>query len=452
MNLVRRLINTGIAKVVCSKLGDDSDENLLRWINFFKKNGCGYERDIQVLEDSLEGKRKRIPYLNLLKAVLSLESANAKFMFHKNIIYNAGIKGNLKRTEFEKRNGFQSPLFLVISPTMNCNLRCNGCYAGNYDRESLDYGLVNNIIKEGKSIGTYFYVLSGGEVFTWKDDGRSIFNLFESHQDAYFLIYTNGTLIDKKTAKRMEQAGNVALALSVEGFEKETDSRRGKGVWKKVLQAMDNLAERGMFFGYSSMVTKGNEELISSDEFVDFYYDRGCRFGWYFQFLPIGKDPDVEMMATPEQREHLRMRADEIRDRKRNFSIGDFWNDGCLMDGCIAAGKKYVHINSNGDVEPCAFVHFAVDNIEVKSLEEVLKSDFFRNIRSRQPYSNNLYAPCMIIDNPQILREAAGVEDVRPTHVGAECVVRDAEITTYLDDYSRRVHELTDALKNPYEV
>ncbi|MDZ7836561.1 MAG: SPASM domain-containing protein [Actinomycetota bacterium] len=43
----------------------------------------------------------------------------------------------------------------------------------------------------------------------------------------------------------------------------------------------------------------------------------------------------------------------------------------------MAGGKNYLHVNVNGDVEPCVFVHFAADNIKEKSLEEVLTSDFF---------------------------------------------------------------------------
>ena len=42
----------------------------------------------------------------------------------------------------------------------------------------------------------------------------------------------------------------------------------------------------------------------------------------------------------------------------------DFWNDGIYTKGCIPGGKRYFHINARGDAEPCAFVHFAVDNVK----------------------------------------------------------------------------------------
>jgi len=439
------------------ELRGGSDANLLRLLGIAKAldgrltRVTGHERyrsEIERLAGGLRGTGPRSPHLNLLKAVLGLRSRRAKTMFSRNVIYNAGLRGNVKRRRFEERNGFKSPTFLVISPTMDCNLRCAGCYAGRYaKRVSLNAELVDRIITDGKAIGTYAYVLSGGEVFTWP----YFFSVVRRHRDAYFLVYTNGTLIDEGAADTLAELGNVALALSVEGLERETDARRGEGVHQRVLDAMGRLNERGLLFGYSTMVTRSNAELAASDEFVDYYYERGCRFGWYFQFLPIGEDPDVRMMATPEQRDGLRRRIGQIRDRRRDFSIGDFWNDGCLMGGCIAAGRHYVHINAHGDVEPCAFVHFAVDNIKEKSLEGALKSEFLSAIRSRQPYSDNLYAPCMIIDNPEILRDVVAKAGPRPTHAGADCVVKDPEIAEHINEYSQRVHALTDELEMPFQ-
>ena len=93
-------------------------------------------------------------------------------------------------------------------------------------------------------------------------------------------------------------------------------------------------------------------------------------------------------------------------------------------------------------MEPCAFVHFAVDNIREKSLIEALQSDFFKFLRSKQPFAENLYAPCMIIDNPYILREAVKNFKAYPTHEGAEKVL-EGEVAQHLDRYSSELKELT---------
>ena len=121
----------------------------------------------------------------------------------------------------------------------------------------------------------------------------------------------------------------------------------------------------------------------------------------------------------------------------------DFWNDGPLVGGCMAGGRYYVHINVHGDVEPCVFAQFAVDNIRSKSLHEVLDSPFFRRIRARQPYSDDYLKPCMIIDHPHVLRELIRESGARPTYEGGDALLTSA--ADGLDAYARRWGELADA-------
>jgi len=162
--------------------------------------------------------------------------------------------------------------------------------------------------------------------------------------------------------------GNAAPAISIEGFEKETDARRGEGTFKRIMEAMDNLRNAGVPFGFSATPTKLNIETLMSDEFIDLMIEKGCSIGWFFQYVPIGRKPDVSLMATPEQRFRLRRRSIEIRNTKPIF-IGDFWNDGPYVGGCICGARQagYFHINCHGDVEPCVFLQFSVDNIKDKN-------------------------------------------------------------------------------------
>jgi len=46
-------------------------------------------------------------------------------------------------------------------------------------------------------------------------------------------------------AQGLAELGNVLPCISVEGFEKETDTRRGNGHFEKVVTAMDNLRDGG---------------------------------------------------------------------------------------------------------------------------------------------------------------------------------------------------------------
>jgi MoaA/NifB/PqqE/SkfB family radical SAM enzyme len=401
-----------------------SDE---RWLSLIK--GRVYRLKKKEERDFLEN------LLVNLKLSAEKVSPQVREKIVMNLINNAMIQGQPKRIDFAQKYGISPPNLLVISPTMKCNLRCYGCYAWQYSKKNdLPYDVCNRVIDEANDIGLYFFVITGGEPFCWD----KIYDFLERHNDSFFQIYTNGQMIDNKVAERLAELGNAVPCISVEGFEKETDERRGKGVWKKIMSAMDALRENGVLFGFSVTATRGNNELVVSDEFIDLFVNKGAFIGWYFNYVPIGKEPDMELMPTPEQRDYRRSRIVEIRKTKK-IIVADFWNDGPLVNGCMAGGKNYLHVNVNGDVEPCVFVHFAADNIKEKSLIDILTSDFFMAFRKRQPYTENHLRPCSIIDNPYILRDIVAETGAYPTHEGAEtiisCLAR--PLDKYASDYKK---------------
>ncbi len=358
--------------------------------------------------------------------------------FSDKILANLLIQGaflNQKKRDIAYEEGSRVPTTILISPTMRCNLSCIGCYAASYTRsDDLEFELIDRIIQEGKEAGVAFFTILGGEPFI-RDD---MFRIYQKHSDAAFLVFTNGTLIDNKVANKLAQLGNILPTLSIEGFEEETDQRRGKGVYKKVLKAMEILKKRKIPFGYSTAVTRKNIKTATSDKFVDMMIEKGAAIGWYFLYTPIGKNPDLSLMPTPSERLYLKERRGYIRKNKPLFVI-DFWNDAPYVGGCIAA-KHYIHINHRGDVEPCIFTHFAQVNIKNTSLKEVMNCQFFKEIRKRQPYSDNLYLPCMLIDHPEVSRGLYKNCNIYPTHDGAECLF--SGIAKGLDEYSEGVKDI----------
>ncbi|MFA6621846.1 MAG: radical SAM protein [Candidatus Caldatribacteriota bacterium] len=346
-----------------------------------------------------------------------------------NFFVNSALMGIPRQYELAKELQAAVPWTILIDPTSACNLSCTGCWAGKYKKsDSLDIDTIDRIIKEAKELGIYFIVLSGGEPTVYPD----LFEIFRRHPDVGFMMYTNGTLIDDEMADKMLEAGNISPAISLEGFRESTDARRGEGTYDKIMTAMDRLHNRGIIFGISVTVTRQNaDELFATDNFIDHMIDKGAIYGWSFHYIPIGKDTELEMMITPEQRAQLAYRVPEIR-RKKPFFLADFWNDGTFTRGCIAGGRRYFHINAKGDVEPCAFVHFAVDNIKEKSLKEVLQNPLFRSYQKRQPFSKNMLAPCPIIDQPDALRSIVLESGAKPTHPGAETVLM-GDIARFLD-------------------
>ncbi|MBN1288529.1 MAG: radical SAM protein [Actinobacteria bacterium] len=354
-------------------------------------------------------------------------------------IGNALVSNDNRRDRFKSENGFKPPILLVISPTMRCNLNCYGCYAGKYSKgEDLGMDTLESILDQAEAMGVYFITISGGEPFMLGDE---LIDVFRNHPSILFQVYTNGTLINREVAEKLARTGNAYPCISVEGYEEETDARRGKGTYRLILGAMEHLRNAGVVFGFSATATRDNNDLLLSDDFIDFYRDRGCLVGWYFHYVPVGKEPGVSLMPTPEQRIH-RLERLRVRREQNDILLADFWNDGPLVGHCLAGGSRYLHVTSSGDVEPCVFCHFAVDNIREKSLTEILNSKFFTEIRKRQPYTDNLYRPCMIIDVPEVLREVVSACDAHPTHSGAEAIIRD--LAPELDEYAEEYRKIAD--------
>ncbi len=334
--------------------------------------------------------------------------------------------------------GLRVPTTLQIDPTSACNLRCPGCWAGEYGQsDRISPERLDQLFDEMKELGIYWVTLSGGEPLIYPH----LLELMEKHNDMFFMAYTNGTLLDDQMADEMARLGNFTPAFSLEGGRERTDARRGNGTFDQVITAMERCSERGIPFGASLTATRENVRELYSDDFMAPLNERGVLYIWVFHYIPIGRSPDLQLMVTPEQRLWMVKRMRELR-ATYPMAMVDFWNDGHQVEGCIAGGRLYAHINAAGDVEPCGFVHFAIDNINETPLADALGSPLFEAFADRQPFNDNLLAPCPFIDNPQALREIIAETEAAATHDGADSSL-EGETAEHLDETSERWRDLS---------
>ena len=287
----------------------------------------------------------------------------------------------------------------------DCNMHCVGCWAGEYGhKNNLSFDDMDKIVSQGKELGMYLYMLTGGEPLVRKAD---ILKLAEKHNDVQFAIYTNSTLIDDAFCKEVVRLGNIAFMLSIEGTPETNDARRGSGHYAAVMHAMDLLKQYGILFGTSICYTSANIEAVTNDDFMRFLCDKGAHFGFYFHYMPVGNEAAPELMPTPEQRKYMidRIRYLRSEDCDIPFYPMDFQNDGEFVGGCIAGGRNYFHINSAGDAEPCVFIHYSNANIHDSSILEILQSPLFMAYHNGQPFNKNHLRPCPMLENPELLRK-----------------------------------------------
>ena len=428
---------------VLNQLPNVSDETLVKLSypleRLMSKEGQG-AKIIQTLRRRIQEKH---PIVALLRRMMRDLNPKAKRALANWMVITFAERK--KALRIEQEHGVYPPLSILISPTMRCNLRCIGCYAGGYTQsEELPESLVRRILDECRELSTRWITFSGGEPFIYKP----FLDIVADYPDMVFQVYTNGTLINDKVADRLAELGNVTPNISLEGLQDKTDARRGRGIFQKVMEAMERLHERGVFFGASLTSTRLNYKDIVSDEFFDLLVEKGAFNVWLFNYMPVGRNPDLSLMPTPQQRNYVRMRTNYLR-RTKPILLVDFWANGSWVGGCQSAGRGYLHINSRGEVEPCVFNHFAVDNIKEKSLLEVLKSPFFTAIRNQIPFSENTLRPCPLIDHPARMRELIRKYGAHPTDEGAAAFL--SEFAAGLDRYAAGIARIYEKVWEEHE-
>jgi MoaA/NifB/PqqE/SkfB family radical SAM enzyme len=410
-----RLQKFGLNKAL-DYLDKDPEKNLPKLMNWVDK----------LAGDSFKPQRDAFrkfvndPNCNWYKLMMSVWSdidPHVRRVLFENFFLNASIVGWPKQEEYREKYNCNIPWAILMDPTSACNLHCTGCWAAEYgDKLNMSYETLDSIIKQGTEMGSYMYIYSGGEPLVRKKD---IIKLCEAHSDCMFLAFTNGTLIDEQFADDMLRVGNFIPAISIEGFEAATDSRRGNGTYAAVIRAMDLLKKKKLPFGVSCCYTSANVDVIGSEEYFDFMVDKGVKFAWFFTYMPIGKEAVPALLATAEQREFMYHQIRKFRGTKPLFTM-DFWNDGEYVDGCIAGGRRYLHINANGDVEPCAFIHYSDTNIHEKTLLDALRAPLFMAYHDNQPFNKNQLRPCPVLDNPNKLANVLKDVDCKSTDMQAE--------------------------------
>ncbi|WP_434510512.1 radical SAM protein [Desulfitobacterium sp. AusDCA] len=401
-SIIQSLEAYGVKKVL-DYLDSDPDNNVLKIIDWLIK----IDKEERYVGSQAKFVRQYLinpdnNWTQLIKSLWTDIDDGVRKKLFENILINSVIIGEKLQDKVRERYQCNIPWAILFDPTSACNLHCLGCWAADYGNKlNMDYNTLDQIIEQGKELGVYFYVFSGGEPLVRKND---ILKLCEKHSDCAFLAFTNGTLIDEAFCDEMLKVKNFIPAISVEGFEKETDFRRGKGTYQLVIKAMQILRAKKLLFGISCCYTRKNAEIIGSEEYFDDMIEKGAKFAWFFTYMPVGKDAVPELMATAEQRGFMYHQIRNFRETKSLFTM-DFWNDGQYVDGCIAGGRCYLHINANGDIEPCAFIHYSDSNIREKKLIEALTSPLFMQYHDNQPFNNNHLRPCPLLDNQDRLSQ-----------------------------------------------
>lgn len=399
MNASNTLKKLGIEQTF-NYIYKDPDQNMPKLMDWADKFANGqFPSQRKLIREAVTDPHH--PYYSFIRKLFKEVDPNVSKTLAVNLFINSALIGWRKEEELREKYDCNIPWAILLDPTSACNLHCTGCWAAEYGHKlNLTYEEIDDIICQGKELGVYMYIYTGGEPLVRKKD---LIRLCEKHSDCVFLCFTNATLIDEEFADEMLRVGNFVPAISLEGFEEATDSRRGKGVYQKVMKAMELLRSKKLIYGISCCYTSANYESITSEAFYDSLIDMGVYFVWYFHYMPVGNDAAPELLPTPEQRIGVYEKIRRYRATKPLFAM-DFQNDAEYVGGCIAGGHRYLHINANGDIDPCVFIHYSDSNIREKKLLDALRSPMMMTYHRNQPFNDNMLRPCPMLENPEKLR------------------------------------------------
>ena len=317
--------------------------------------------------------------------------------------FSKSAKNATKIRQEYKEKGHNIPVFLIASITSNCNLHCTGCYSranGSCNDDDLQNQLSSdeweNVFIQSKDIGISFIVLAGGEPMLRED----VIKKASHHPDILFPIFTNGTIMNNDYLNLFDKNRNLVPILSIEGDEATTDLRRGDGVYNILTNSMEMMREKDLIFGASLTFTKGNIDTIIDDKIIDELYDFGCKVVFFIEYVPVD-ETTVELAPSDKEREALLRKINILRERYDDMLFFSFPGDEKESGGCLAAGRGFFHINSQGGAEPCPASPYSDINVKDANLIEVLDSKLFRSLREGDLLLDDHEGGCVLFEHKE---------------------------------------------------
>ncbi len=318
----------------------------------------------------------------------------------------ASQRASARRAENE-REGLHVPSYLIASITSSCNLHCAGCYSrANHATEDcapqrqLSAEQWESLFTQAEELGVSFILLAGGEPLLRYD----VIEAAGRHPDILFPIFTNGTFLGERYFQLFDRCRNLIPVISIEGDRALTDTRRGEGVYDKIVNNMERLQKQGLLFGCSVTVTTENLAEVLSDGFVRGLSGRGCKAVFYIEFVPV-TDEAQHLAPGDEEREQIREAVERLRVDCPETVFVSFPGDEKSSGGCLAAGRGFFHINSHGGAEPCPFSPYSDVNAAETSLKEALSSELFLALRDEGHLLEDHVGGCVLYEKRALVEE-----------------------------------------------
>ena len=244
-----------------------------------------------------------------------------------------------------------------------------------------------------EDLGISFILLAGGEPLLRKD----VIKVAAEKKNILFPIFTNGVFISDEYFEMFDKNRNLVPLMSIEGGKESTNRRRGEGIYEKLISNMEKFHEKNLIFGSSVTVTTENMDDVLSDQFIQMMGSYGCKAIIFVEYVPV-TDESKELALDETQEQHLRDRIDELREKYENMVFISFPGDEKSSGGCVAAGRGFFHINSQGGAEPCPFSPYSDTSVLDEGLKGAIQSKLFHELQSGDILKDDHVGGCVLFE------------------------------------------------------
>lgn len=309
--------------------------------------------------------------------------------------------------------GLPAPPIMVCSVTSRCNLYCPGCYLNarnNNGNTEVSLERLDRLFTEAYEIGTRIIFLAGGEPLLRHD----ILELAAKHNEIIFPVFTDGLLLDTGKVRFFNKNKNLVPVLNLDWKETGINVHRDQGLYSGPESVIEILRRQKMLFGLTLTLAPDNCRSVLDKKKLQEFYDQGCRIFFYTE-KEAGRPEEIQYPQKPEQLQDIRDKMKMLRKEIPAFHISlSGGND--KYGGCLAGGRGFVHISTDGKLEPCPFAPYSDTEIMDTPLATALDSGLLKSVRNHHHLLSDRDQRCLLTGKREIVERQLGKSSVPGAH------------------------------------
>lgn len=279
---------------------------------------------------------------------------------------------------------------IVIELTNRCNLSCQHCFSGRHGgRDDLPLAVLRRVLAEAKENGFDHLSFTGGEPTIYRHFAEVVRLTYEAGYG--FSFNSNGwnfrTIYSRLQPYRAQLA---VITFSLDGASEATHDRlRGKGSYRRVMQAISVCVVEEIPFTINMVVTAHNRHEVSQmAHLATRLGSHGLRFG-HLMPAPITTAQDFDL--SPWERKLVEAEIWQLRQKYPiRIAIAPGYHTTNLFP-CAPLHLQEINIDCHGNLTKCCHLSGQCDGMEQGDIIGNLKQMSFSEAYQRLVQENEQF-------------------------------------------------------------